>query len=163
MYLSVLEIDNNIRIKTVHFCFRKLRVKQLKIPGRVGKPSKVTVSCKIKLQKVAMYLSVSEIDNNIRIKIVLIHAVRTHQGVTFQLHEFINSAVDGSEWSASRNGHLLYAERAPDYALNRRLDGLHSWCRHFRNRKTSPPCTELNHGPVLNLVAILTELCQLLS
>jgi hypothetical protein len=100
--------------------------------------------------------------HKIRIKIVLIHVVQAHQGVKFQLHEFINSAVDGGEWTASRNGHLPFEERASEYALNRRVDGLHSRCRHFGYRKTSSPCRELNHGPVLSLVAILTELCQLL-
>jgi hypothetical protein len=59
-----------------------------------------------------MCLSVLEIDNKIRIKIVLIHVVQAHQGVKFKLQEFINSAVDGGEWSVSRNGHLPSAERA---------------------------------------------------
>jgi hypothetical protein len=88
----------------IHFCSRKLRIKQLEVPGYVRKPSKVTVSRKIKLHKVAMGLSVLEINNKTKIKIVLIHAVQSLQGVKCELHELINSAVDGSKWSASRSG-----------------------------------------------------------
>jgi hypothetical protein len=42
-----------------------------------------------------MCLIVLEIDNRIRIEIVLIHAVPAQGGVKLQLHEFINSALDG--------------------------------------------------------------------
>jgi len=83
-----------------------------------------------------MCLSVLEIDTT-RNKIVLIHDFQAHQGVKFQLHEFINSAVDGCEWSASRNGHLPSAERAPEYSLDRRMDGFLSRCRHFGNTESA--------------------------
>jgi len=34
-------------------------------------------------------------------------------GVKVQLHAFLNSALDGGEWSASRPGHFTPKERVP--------------------------------------------------
>jgi hypothetical protein len=41
------------------------------------------------------------------------HAMKTYWGVEVKLHAFLNSALDGGEWSASRLGHFTPGERTP--------------------------------------------------
>jgi len=36
-----------------------------------------------------------------------------YEGVEFQLHTFLNSALDGGKWSASCPSHFTPAERTP--------------------------------------------------
>jgi hypothetical protein len=38
--------------------------------------------------------------------------MKTYGGVEVYLHAFLTSALDGSEWSASRPGHFIHGERA---------------------------------------------------
>jgi len=40
------------------------------------------------------------------------HAMNTYGGVEVQLHAFLNSVQDGSDWSVSRPGRFLPGERA---------------------------------------------------
>jgi hypothetical protein len=42
-------------------------------------------------------------------------------GVDAQIHLFLTSTVTAGEWSASRPGRFTHEERAPRYALDRRL------------------------------------------
>jgi hypothetical protein len=39
--------------------------------------------------------------------------MKTYWGVEVYLHAFLNSALDGGEWSASRPGRFTLRERAP--------------------------------------------------
>jgi hypothetical protein len=40
--------------------------------------------------------------------------MKTCEGVGAELHKFLNSALDGGEWSASRPGRFIHGGRAPD-------------------------------------------------
>jgi hypothetical protein len=40
--------------------------------------------------------------------------MKAYWGVEVQLHEFLTSALDGGEWSASDPGRFIPRERAPD-------------------------------------------------
>jgi hypothetical protein len=41
------------------------------------------------------------------------HAIKAYWGVEVQFHAFFDSALHGSEWSASRSGRFTPGERAP--------------------------------------------------
>jgi hypothetical protein len=41
------------------------------------------------------------------------HAMKAYWGMEIKLHTFLISALDGSEWSASRSGRLTTRETAP--------------------------------------------------
>jgi len=52
--------------------------------------------------------------------------MKTFHGTEVYFVSFLNSALDGGEWSASRPGHYIPRERAPGthlYPLHKRLGG----------------------------------------
>ena len=42
------------------------------------------------------------------------HIMKAYRGVEVQLHLYLTSAVDGTEWSASRPGRFTPGDRVPD-------------------------------------------------
>jgi hypothetical protein len=61
--------------------------------------------------KTILYLTKHHAIN--KYSILKYHAMKTRGGVEIQLHEFLISALDGGEWSASHPGRFTPGERAP--------------------------------------------------
>jgi hypothetical protein len=49
--------------------------------------------------------------------------MKIYGGVYIQIHILLTSVLVGGEWSDSHSGRFSPGERAPQYALNRRLSG----------------------------------------
>jgi hypothetical protein len=49
--------------------------------------------------------------------------MKTYGGVDVQIHVYLTLALVGGKWSASRPDRFTPGERAPVYALDRRLGG----------------------------------------
>jgi hypothetical protein len=80
------------------------------------------------------------------------------------LHDFLTSALDVGEWSASSPGHFAPGERATDTHFDRRLGGLRTRSGYCSKKKKSHNC----HYQYLNpdhlsrdLVFIQTDLSRL--
>jgi hypothetical protein len=69
--------------------------------------------------------------------------MKVHWGVEVQLHQFLTSALDGGEWSASRPGRFSLRERNPDTHWS--LGGPQGWSVHDGEQKNSQtlPALEL--------------------
>jgi len=59
-------------------------------------------------------------------------------GVEVYIHSFLTTAVGGGEWSTSFPC-CCTPVKEPQYPLNRRLDGAHSWSGHFGDEKNLLP------------------------
>jgi hypothetical protein len=68
--------------------------------------------------------------------------MKIYEGVEVQLHSFLNSALDGGNWSASRPGrYTLWKE--PQCPLERRLGGPQSRSGYGNMKEKNPsPCRE---------------------
>jgi hypothetical protein len=86
-------------------------------------------------------------------------------GMEVYLHAFLNSALDGDEWSASSSSRFIRRERVPWHPLDRRLDGQQNRSGVGGEEKNSKPLpgiepliiqpvvqrytTELSHNKVM--------------
>jgi hypothetical protein len=64
--------------------------------------------------------------------------MKVYRGMEVYIHEFLTSALDGSEWSASRPGRFPPREN-PRYLLDRGLGGPQSQSGHGGEGKNSQP------------------------
>jgi hypothetical protein len=54
----------------------------------------------------------SEMKANLSMVLTMYHAMKTFEGVDLQLQVFLTTALDGSEWSASRPRRFIPGKRA---------------------------------------------------
>jgi len=88
--------------------------------------------------------------------------MKAYEGVEIQLHSFLISALNGSEWSASRPGSTTSRERAPDIHWIGGLAGPTAVLDAVTKRKN--PCRESNPGlPTCSLVTKLAEISWILQ
>jgi hypothetical protein len=89
--------------------------------------------------------------------------MKTYCGVKVNLHAFLNLALDGSEWSASRPGRFIPGERVHDTHWIGGWVGPSAGLDTVVKRKITIPCRELNlDRPAGSLVVIPTELLRLM-
>lgn len=93
-------------------------------------------------------------------KVVFVTLWRRTRGLEAQLHLFLNSAIDGVQWSASSSGRFFRGEEQP-YPLTKGADWAGQCC--FEKEKNSPIVGFRNPGPPSrSLVSVPTALSTLL-
>jgi hypothetical protein len=87
---------------------------------------------------------------------------RWHGGEYGKFYSFLTLTLDGGGLSASRYGRALTPGKIPQYPLDRRLDGPHSWSGHTRTDVKSVSLPEIEpRSPGLQSDTMLTELFHL--
>ena len=80
--------------------------------------------------------------SDIQLKVVVVHAIKTYEGVEVQLHSFLTLVLEGSEWPALRPGRLTSHVRTLGIHCTRVLVVLTAGQGLWRGYSF---CLELNH------------------
>jgi hypothetical protein len=70
-----------------------------------------------------LFSTISYIKVKLSLYLIKHYAMKTYGRVKVQLHDFLTSALDGGELSASRPGCFTLRGKSPRYPLDRRLGG----------------------------------------
>jgi hypothetical protein len=91
------------------------------------------------------------------------NAIKTFRGVEVQLHEFLNSPLDGGVWLASRPSRFTPRKKAPGTHWIRGLVDPRAGLEVVAKREEFLPRREPNPGrPARSLVTVMTEVSRFL-